>query len=295
MQAFTGGCLYTYDCRRHLKWCGNCPQFGKFPLQWLHRDGSREVLALRKLIYSRARLFPVCVSRWLAAEARQSVLGRFDIRTILNPVDQSEFYPIPKDEAREQLGIPRDKRVVLFSVASNLQDTRKGVDIIFDAVGRMEREECFLIPLAIASESEELASRFAGMESLPPRHLSTNEELRLHYSAADAVWHPTRADTSSMVGLEALSCGTPVIAASVGGVPEIVRDGENGLLIEPDSPDSLVEATRRLFREPGLLSRLSESARQSIMPTHSLQKFVDTHLEFYGEVVTPAETENQPS
>jgi glycosyltransferase involved in cell wall biosynthesis len=149
----------------------------------------------------------------------------------------------------------------------------------------MNLQNVVYLPTAIASESETLTEALQGVESLPPRHLSTDEELRLHYSAADVVWHPTRADTSSMVSLEALSCGTPVIAATVGGVPEIVRDGVNGLLIEPESVDALVQATRAFFEDPANAARLSKGAAESVSHASSLTTFIRKHVEGYAQLV----------
>ena len=285
MHAFTGGCIYTYGCRRHLRHCGRCPQFGKFPLMWLHRDGSRLILNLRRWIYRRSRLFPICVSEWLTGEARKGILNRFPITTILNPVDQEVFSPVPKPEAKRRLGIDPKKRTILFSVAANPLDVRKGTDLICEAIRGTDLQSVVYIPTAIASESKALNEALQGVESLPPRHLSTDEELRLHYSAADVVWHPTRADTSSMVSLEALSCGTPVIAAAVGGVPEIVRDGVNGLLIAPESVEALVEATRAFFENPDLAAKLAKDAPESVVHAHSLTTFVRKHVEGYAQLV----------
>jgi glycosyltransferase involved in cell wall biosynthesis len=64
--------------------------------------------------------------------------------------------------------------------------------------------------------------------------------------------------------VEALSLGVPVVATSVGGVPEVVRDGENGLLVRPGSPDELAAALSRVLEEPGLRERLAAGARPSV-------------------------------
>ena len=104
------------------------------------------------------------------------------------------------------------------------------------------------------------------------------------FNAADVVWHPSRADTSSMVSLEAFGCGTPVIAAAVGGVPEIVRDGVSGLLIPPDDPTALVTATRRLIRDPALMDRLRAGALATARD-HNPDRFIDAYLAIYQKAV----------
>jgi 2-deoxystreptamine N-acetyl-D-glucosaminyltransferase/2-deoxystreptamine glucosyltransferase len=64
--------------------------------------------------------------------------------------------------------------------------------------------------------------------------------------------------------VEALSVGVPVVATSVGGVPEVVHDEENGLLVRPGRPDELAVALRRMLEEPGLRDRLAAAAKPSV-------------------------------
>ncbi|MEO0854212.1 MAG: glycosyltransferase, partial [Cyanobacteria bacterium J06648_11] len=120
MWPLTGGCLYAYDCDRWQRSCGSCPQFGEFPLLWLHRDGSRAIRAIKNWTYRRSRLYPVGVSEWISQVSREGILGRFDIRTILNPVNTELFHPLDKAEAKQTLGIPPDAKTIMFSVAANL-------------------------------------------------------------------------------------------------------------------------------------------------------------------------------
>jgi glycosyltransferase involved in cell wall biosynthesis len=65
--------------------------------------------------------------------------------------------------------------------------------------------------------------------------------------------------------VEALAVGTPVVSTAVGGVPEVVRDGENGLLVPPGSPEALADAVGRLLAEDGLRGRLAAAARPSVV------------------------------
>ena len=101
-----------------------------------------------------------------------------------------------------------------------------------------------VLPMAETVADKQVFVIKAGSNRLPPRNLSTNEELRLYYNAADVVWHRPRADTSSMVRLEA-----PVIAAAVGGVTEIVQHGVNGMLIPSNHAKSLATATMDFFED----------------------------------------------
>ncbi|MGE9269530.1 MAG: glycosyltransferase [Verrucomicrobiales bacterium] len=284
MAPFTGNCIYSYGCSRYRQSCGQCPQHGKWPLLWNHRDGSRLNLELKCWLTREMPIHLLGVSEWISDRCRESRLFRGKpVRTIQNAVDPQRFYRVDSDAARERLGIPRDARTVLISVAGNPLDDRKGIDLSIQALQKLEDVDLFLLPMGISGDSPELKAAFSKFASLPPRHVADDSVMRDYYSAADVVWHPSRADTSSMVSLEAFACGTPVIAAEVGGVPEVVKDGK-GLLIPANDSDALASATRRFFRDESL----QESVRQAL-EAHSAEsefrRMLDEHEETYQEVL----------
>lgn len=283
-QPVTGGCLYSYGCERWRHSCGRCPQFGRWPLLWLHRDGSRLVRYLKQRIYRAARFTPVGVSDWVASTAREGILGHQDVRVIQNMVDTEAFQPRDKAGAKAALGIPPEAKTLLFALSSNPQDTRKGVDIILKALPLLKTQGIFLMPTAITDPGEDFLEIFRAFQGLAPRHLNGPEELSAYYNAAELVWHPTRADTSSLVSLEAFACGTPVLAARVGGVPEVVCEGEGGLLIEPEDPRALAERTDAFFAlDATERAALSQRARQRVETQFSQQRFIDDHEALYAE------------
>ena len=87
--------------------------------------------------------------------------------------------------------------------------------------------------------------------------------LRL-FRAADASLLPSAWENFPHTVVEALAVGCPVIATAVGGVPEVVRDGENGLLVAPGDPAALAAAISRFFGDGELRARLSEAAARSV-------------------------------
>ncbi len=280
MAPFTGNCLYSYGCERFRDACGNCPQIGNWHLEWLHRDGSALNVRLKRWFLSRVQIDLIGVSDWIRDRCLESRLFRdFPANTIANAVDPERFYTVDQAQARSRLGVPQDARAVLLSVSGNPRDTRKGLDLAIAALRELKDFSLFLIPLGIAGDSPELRETLAQFPGLPPRHVDDDAVLRDCYAAADVVWHPSRADTSSMVSLEAFACGTPVIAAAVGGVPEVVTP-EYGLRIPAEDASALVAATRRFFTEPEL--RLSFLENLANRKTDCLyQRFLDQHEELY--------------
>jgi glycosyltransferase involved in cell wall biosynthesis len=81
------------------------------------------------------------------------------------------------------------------------------------------------------------------------------------FKTSDIFVFPTRADSFGIVAVEASAAGLPVIAARVGAIPEIVLDGETGLIIPPDNPALLAQALLRLIQDPGLRLRLGQAGR----------------------------------
>lgn len=276
MAPFTGNCIYSYECTRFEQMCGNCPQHGKWPLLWNHRDGSRLNLGLKRWWMRGANLNLIGVSNWISSRCRESSLFRaMPVTTIQNAVSPERFYPVDPISARERLGIPHDTRTVLVSVAGNPLDIRKGIDISVEALKQLVEFDLFLLPLGISGDSPELKEIFDKFPSLPPRHISDDAVMRDYYSAADVVWHPSRADTSSMVSLEAFACGTPVIAAEVGGVPEVVKDGK-GLLIPANDSAALAEATRQFFNEPAIRQEI-DAALKNHSAVDDFERMLDEH------------------
>ncbi|NQU95334.1 MAG: glycosyltransferase [Candidatus Omnitrophica bacterium] len=285
MWPFTGGCLYSYDCQRWKKNCGKCPQFGTFPIIGFSRDGSLPAINIKRLIYKHSAIFPVAVSQWLCSIARQSILRRFDIIKIQNPVDTRLFHPIDKNLAKAKLGIPANAKTIIFSVASKPEDKRKGIEIILKALPLLKTKNIFLLPLTITADSHKIEEALRPYPSLAASHIENEIELNTAYNAADILWHPSLADTSSLGILEAFAAGTPAVASRVGGVQEIVVDGENGFFVEPNNPEQLAEKTDILFSDDKKRRDMSKNACRKAISDYSIDIFLDKYEQLYKKII----------
>lgn len=281
MQPLTGNCIYPFQCDRWKQKCGQCPQINEWPLNYLHRDASSTNLRLKKSWYRKSAIHAIGVSDWISDRVRESVMHCASIQTIQNAVDLDQFVPIDRSRARQQLGISNDDFAIAFSVASNPLDKRKGIDIVLQAAANLSvGKPVTFMPMSIGPATEQLSTLVSGSNRmLNPRHLSSPEELSVYYSAADVIWHPSRADTSSMVSMESMACGTPVIAATVGGVPEVI--GDAGILITPESPSELVNATTRFAGDDQFRNSLIQETRKRVQELFSIDRFLDEHETFY--------------
>ena len=90
--------------------------------------------------------------------------------------------------------------------------------------------------------------------------------------------------------IEALAAGTPVVATRVGGVPDVVRDGEDGFLVEPGASDDLAERLADLARDPELRERFGAAGRSRVLPRYAVDRLVDDIDRLYRALLREPET-----
>jgi glycosyltransferase involved in cell wall biosynthesis len=107
------------------------------------------------------------------------------------------------------------------------------------------------------------------------------EDPASYFEEAGVYVLSSRSEGIPLTLLEAMACGLPIVATAVGGVPEIVSDGENGLLVRPDDPAALSKAILRLIRDPSLAKRLGAAARARAHLSHDLETMTARYEEVY--------------
>jgi glycosyltransferase involved in cell wall biosynthesis len=145
----------------------------------------------------------------------------------------------------------------------------KGVTVLVRALAEVRKErECRLVLAGSLGDTEYVAS-LRGLaqelnvaEAVEFRGLLSESELLQEFETASLVVLPSFQENAPMVIEQAMAAGVPVIASRVGGVPNIVQDGESGLLVEPGSVDELAAAITRLLESPGLRACMAANARQ---------------------------------
>lgn len=105
--------------------------------------------------------------------------------------------------------------------------------------------------------------------------LGYQEEVAPFYAAFDAMILPSINEGTPVSAIEALAAGRPVVATRVGGVPDVVREGEDGFLVEPGDVDALAERLARLAADPALRERLGAAGRARVIPRYSVERLVD--------------------
>lgn len=166
----------------------------------------------------------------------------------------------------------------------------KGPDLLLDAVGRLLREGIHVDLSIVGAGSMEgrlrAQTKALGLDRaafLGPRR---GKDLESLYAASDLVVVPSRHETLSLVVLEAMAAGRPILATNVGGIPETARQPRNALLVPPDS-EALADSLRRLIQQPALreamaLANLADAGRRS------WPNVIDRYVEVYGTLLSPS-------
>ena len=105
--------------------------------------------------------------------------------------------------------------------------------------------------------------------------LGYQEDVGSLYAAFDALVLPSGNEGTPVSVIEALAAGRPVVATKVGGVPDVVRDGEDGFLVRPGATDELADRLTRLARDPALRERLGSAGRERVLPRYAVDRLVD--------------------
>jgi glycosyltransferase involved in cell wall biosynthesis len=187
---------------------------------------------------------------------------------------------------RAELNLPGN--VFTFLAVGNIKP-EKGFEDLIEAAGLLRRrtDRPFAVLIAGGRADEAYGRRLEASAADPSlggivRFLGFRPDTSALYSAADAFVLPSRKEGLPMVLLEAMGAGLPVVATRVGGVPTVVEDPSNGLLVPTATPPELAEAMRRIMADATLRRECGALARQTIARGYSTETMTRRYLEVYG-------------
>jgi glycosyltransferase involved in cell wall biosynthesis len=203
----------------------------------------------------------VTPSHWLAQCVRESALMRdWPVSVIPNPIDTERWQPLEQSLARELLGLPKDVPLLLFGAIGGGQDPRKGFDLLQAALQHL-RGEIPELQLVVFGQLRPKDPPDLGFPIHYTGHLHDDLSLRALYSAADVFVLPSRQDNLPNTGVEALVCGTPVVAFNTCGLPDIVKHHETGYLAKAFDVEDLAKGLQLLLTNRALARQLGAQAR----------------------------------
>ncbi|HMK65553.1 MAG TPA: glycosyltransferase [Thermodesulfobacteriota bacterium] len=202
-------------------------------------------------------------------------------------VNLEQFHPVPRDTARQKAGLT-DPKILLFV---GRIDPLKGLAQLIKALPFLRSHKGLKLVIIggdehSRSETEKLkalAHQLQIQDSITFLGMIKHDQLPDFYSAADLCIMPSYYESFGLVALEALACGTPVIAADVGDLRNIIRQGETGYVVENNDPEKLGQAIDRFLSGPGKLPESIRRNRASVV-SYSWDRIADTVLQALYQV-----------
>lgn len=230
---------------------------------------SRKVWKRKKKLYDLDAIQFVTCSKWLQKEAQESALMKdCSILSIPNPIDTSFYKPMEKQEARRVLGLPQDRKLVLF-VAQRVDNPFKGMNYL-------PHENVGWDYVMMGSGEEKIRETLSGAVVHSLGYVTDAERIRLAYSAADAFVLPSLSENLPNTIMESMACGTPCVGFNVGGIPEMIDHEVNGYVARyKDSADL------KKGMEYVLMNDFSAECRQKVMQNYGEESVVERYMEVY--------------
>lgn len=277
----TGGCHYPGTCQKFTSSCGSCPRLNS---SYSHDLSS---LGLRRKRQSWQRpMTLVALSEWVAGQVRRSpMLADHPLHVIPNALDTEVFKPVSREQARQELGLPVEGRLLLFVAMNPLGDPRKGFTHLVEACERLAQQED-QPPVSVVvvgptyrhpKPSTPISIRYLGAAG-------DDNMLAQAYRAADITVMPSLEEAFGKVAMESLACGTPVVAYADTGVEDIVVSGKHGMLVPMGDIPALSRAIWDLLNHPAP-ELLASEARKHVLSRFTYAAHAQAYRDVYAQAI----------
>ena len=225
----------------------------------------------------------------VSSEMRADILRTYPVdpkrvRVIHNGIDINKFHRVPGQEALKRRRIAEP--YILFVGRVSRQ---KGLDILLEAAAKLP-PGLQVVVCAGAADTPELAeelrdkarglSNVCWLEEMVPL-----EDLVQLYSHAAVFVCPSVYEPFGLINLEAMACARPVVASAVGGIQEVVVDGETGLLAPPGDVEALVQAVGSLLADPDRAERMGIAGRKRVEEKFTWEAVAGETVKAYQDIM----------
>ena len=277
MWGMTGGCHYDQLCGKWKLGCRKCPQVSPL-LYWAPRLSWLQ----KKRLWKSDRMNIICPSHWMKEEAEKSpILQYASLHYVPNPIDTEAFTAKDKRQCRETLGIPTDRSIILFGAANSVHDKRKGYAYLLDSLKRLRQSYTPRDLHLVVFGSKSSVTEIEGYPTTFLGEIRGADRLAEVYSAADVFVAPSLQDNLPNTIVEAISCGTPVVAFNVGGVSDIVVSGQTGYLAKPYNISELADFIGVCLSS----ERISSKARDYTLNMFSRETVIPKFKKLYSGIL----------
>jgi glycosyltransferase involved in cell wall biosynthesis len=276
MWTITGGCHHSFSCEKYKSGCFNCQMF---PEDKIHDLSFRQFHDKLKLYSKYNNFFYISPSKWLYNCTKESALTKEKrVFYIPNILDKSVFKPVEKQIAKQIFNIATNKIVLSFGAIS-ITSPYKGLSFLKKALKILaEEKNCddYLILIFGSGYKKEIADEIP-FKTIFLGHLGDKYSTVLVYNATDVFIASSLADNLPTTILESLSCGTPVVAFNVGGIPDLIKHKENGYLARYKDAEDLAK---------GIKYCIQNKIKGFTLPDFEPSTILNKHYELFDQLGT---------
>ncbi len=280
----TAICHYARNCRNYRTACGHCPLLSNGKR---NNDLASRVWRRKEQLLNGQSISYVACSKWLCGEARLSALLHGQkVVSIPNAIDTHVYCPADRQQARQSVGLPTDRQLILF-VSQRVTDQRKGMDFLIEAVRLMADRFPELkqhVGIAVlGGHSDELTGRLQ-LPVYPLGYVSDERQIVNIYRSADVFVTPSLEDNLPNTIMEAMACGVPCVGFKVGGIPEEIDHQKNGYVAAYRDAEDLARGIHWILQEADY-EALSKAAVSKVSRSYSQQSVALKYTEVYNEAI----------
>ena len=273
----TGICHLTLGCRYFVNRCANCKYL---PGGGGNNDLASHIWQKKQQMQADENIYYVACSRWLESEAKSSALLKGQkITSIPNPIDTHIYKKGDKQAARQRLGLPQDKKLILFA-SQRVTNEYKGMSYLVDACHQLS--DLFEVVI-LGGHAEEVVEQLP-MKAHPLGYVNDEQRIVDVYNAVDVFVLPSLSENLPNTIMEAMACGVPCVAFKVGGIPEEIDHLKNGYVASYRDADDLAKGIQWVLQEADYES-LSQQAVHKVAQCYSQQSVAVKYIEVYQQAM----------
>lgn len=272
----TSICHHARDCEKFQTGCKSC-----FFLKSKGKDLSTSVFDKKLSLYKDANITFVGCSRWLSGRAKKSyLLQDKTVLSIPNPIDTEVYHPMDQGTARELLGLPSGKKLLLFG-ALNVTDKRKGIDYLIAALRKIEKPDVELVVFGQVKDD------IRGLFPVPIHsmgYLSDESKIVALYNAVDIFITSSLEENLPNTIMESMACGTPCVGFEIGGIPEMIDHKINGYVTNYKDANDLANGIQWVL-EHGDQQALSDACVKKVQENYTEEVVAKQYIELYERLL----------
>ena len=283
MWPFTGGCHHSQECTNYKKDCGNC----KYLKKPKPHDISNKILAKKKEVFKNGNFTLVGVSDWIHKISSESALGKLSsLRKINNPINTAIFHSLDNKRNNQEIVKSEDKLNLTF-VSYNLEDKKKGLSILIKALQGIDFNNLAIkIKLTLIGnlrdkkilDSIPIETNYKGLITEDTKLAETFQDSDIHISSS-------LEESLGYTAMEALGCGTPVIAFPSGGITDLVEDKKTGLIAKYNDVHDLRSKIESLIKDDKSRLKYGKYGAEKIKKYFNKTFIANQYLELYNNLL----------